>query len=129
VQKSSMIPVILARSFRLRCPRCGEGKFLAHGFTTNDACSECGLRINREDGYWTGAIYVNLITTQFLIIGGLFLMMFGTELGMWTQIGILAAVATIFPVLFYPFSKSLWLGIDFFVTDKPRPQAPTGQDG
>lgn len=126
MQKPGKAPVILARSLRLRCPRCGKGEFLDHGFTTNKACDSCGLRFEREEGYWTGAIYVNLITTQFLIVGGLFALLFLTDFALWTQIGILAAVAVIFPTLFYPFSKSIWLGMDHFFTDKPWPQAPTG---
>lgn len=114
----------LGRSLRLRCPRCGEGKFLERGFTSRRDCKICRLRFEREEGYWTGAIYVNLITTQFLIIGGVFVMMFGTDLGLWTQIAILAAVGLIFPVCFYPFSKSIWLGMDYFFTGATWAQPP-----
>jgi uncharacterized protein (DUF983 family) len=128
MQRVGMAPVILARSLRLRCPRCGKGAFLKHGVTTHVACEVCSLRFEREEGYWTGAIYVNLITTQFLIVGTLFLLMFGTDLTLWWQIGILATLAVVFPTLFYPFSKSIWLGMDYFFTDKPWPQAPTGSN-
>lgn len=118
MQQPGMIPVILGRSLRLRCPNCGKGKFLAHGFTTNRSCDVCGMLIEREDGYWTGAIYVNLIATQFLIVAGLFLLLFGTDLGLWTQIGILTVFAIVFPTVFYPFSKSIWLGMDYFINGK-----------
>jgi uncharacterized protein (DUF983 family) len=119
---------VLGRSLRLRCPRCGEGKFLDHGFTNRWDCRICRLRFEREEGYWTGAIYVNLITTQFLIIGSLFTMMFGTDLGLWTQIIVLAAVGVIFPIYFYPFSKSIWLGMDYFFTGATWAQTPAEKD-
>jgi uncharacterized protein (DUF983 family) len=125
MQKPGMAPVILARSLRLRCPRCGKGPFLEHGFTTAQGCTNCGMRFQKEDGYWTGAIYVNLISTQFIIVGGLFALMFLTDFSLWTQIGILAAIAIIYPTLFYPVSKSIWLGMDYFFTGKPWPQAPS----
>lgn len=125
MQAPGMAPVILGRSMRLRCPRCGKGAFLKNGFTTHRACEVCGMVFEREEGYWTGAIYVNLITTQFLIVGGLFALMFLSDFSLWTQIGILAALAIIFPTLFYPFSKSIWLGMDYFFTDKPSPRAPS----
>ena len=32
------------------------------------------MRFQREQGFYVGAIYANLITTQFLIIGGLFVL-------------------------------------------------------
>ena len=81
MQSPGMAPRILVRSLRLRCPRCGQGAVLSGGFSTNAACPVCGLRFQREEGYWIGAIYVNLITTQFLIIGGLFALMFLGALG------------------------------------------------
>lgn len=77
------------------------------------------MRFDREEGYWTGSIYVNLIATQFLIIGGLFYMLFATDLELWTQIGILAAIGVGFPILFFPFSRSIWLGMDYFFTSNP----------
>lgn len=127
MQSAGMAPRILARSLRLRCPRCGRGPVLSGGFSTNDDCPVCGLRFQREEGYWTGAIYVNLITTQFLIVGGLFALMFLTDLSLWAQIAILAALGLFFPIFFYPVSKSIWLGMDHFFTDKPTPHAPPGQ--
>lgn len=119
---------ILGRSLRLRCPRCGEGTFLEHGFNTRRDCKVCRLRFEREEGYWTGAIYVNLITTQFLIVGGLFVMMFGTDLGLWTQISILAVVGLVFPIGFYPFSKSIWLGMDYYFNGAAWGASPVEKD-
>lgn len=126
MQRPGMAPVILGRAMRLRCPRCGKGALLKHGFTTHRECEVCSLRFEREEGYWIGAIYVNLISTQLLIVGGLFLLMFATDLTLWWQIGALASLAIIYPILFYPFSKSIWLGMDYFFTDKAWPQAPSG---
>ncbi|CAN5539689.1 hypothetical protein BH24CHL1_BH24CHL1_19800 [soil metagenome] len=128
MQSPGLVTTVLGRSLRLRCPRCGEGKFLEHGFTNRRDCRICRLRFEREEGYWTGAIYVNLITTQFLIIGGVFMLMFGTDLGLWTQISLLAAVGVIFPVCFYPFSKSIWLGMDYFFTGATWAQSPSEKD-
>lgn len=117
MQSANKVPVILGRALRLRCPRCGKGKFLEHGFTTYVRCPECGFLFRREDGYWLGAIFVNLISVQFIIIGGFFLLDAITDLSMWALIGILATIGVIYPIVFYPLSKSIWLGMDHFFTD------------
>ena len=115
---------ILGRSLRLQCPQCGRGKLLEQGFTARKQCEECGLVFEREPEYWNGAIYVNLVTTQVLIIGGLLFMMFATDLRLWAQVVILGAVGIMFPIAFYLFSKSIWLGMDYFFTISPESEPP-----
>lgn len=124
MQPAGMAPVIMARSLRLRCPRCGKGAFLKSFFKVNDTCNVCGMRFQREEGFYVGAIYANLIATQFLVIGGLFALMFLTDFSLITMIVILAGVAGLFPVVFYPFSLAIWLGMNHFFTDKPQTNAP-----
>lgn len=128
MQSPELAPTILWRALRLRCPHCGRGRFLAHGFSAHNECQVCGLRFVREDGYWTGAIYVNLIVTQFLIVGAVFVLMFGSGLPITSQILILAAVAILFPTLFYPLSKSLWLAMDYFFTGATWGESPPERD-
>ena len=58
---------MLGRGATRRCPRCGAGKLFHHWFTMVPTCPRCGMKFEREPGYWTGAIAINTI-----IIGGLF---------------------------------------------------------
>jgi uncharacterized protein (DUF983 family) len=39
-----------------RCPRCLRGPIWRGFFSMNDLCPVCGLRFERETGYWTGAM-------------------------------------------------------------------------
>ncbi len=55
---------LLWHALRLRCPYCGKGRIYSHGFTMNDHCSNCGWIFEREEGYWTGAIAVNLVVAE-----------------------------------------------------------------
>src|SRR5437763_10294951 len=61
---------ILIRGLLLRCPYCGKGKLFRKGFTKGftmyERCSVCGWRFEREEGYWTGAIAVNIVMTLLL---------------------------------------------------------------
>src|SRR5256885_2868347 len=58
---------IMLRGLKLRCPACGEGRLYKSIFKMNRDCSHCGLVFAREQGYFVGAIYVNVIVTESLI--------------------------------------------------------------
>jgi uncharacterized protein (DUF983 family) len=50
-----------------RCPRCLQGPVFAGLFRMHAQCPVCGLRFEREPGYFTGAMYLSyglaLLTT------------------------------------------------------------------
>src|SRR5438067_1272182 len=58
---------LLLRGLLLRCPNCGKGKLFRKGFTMYETCPVCGWRFEREEGYWTGAMAVNLVVTELII--------------------------------------------------------------
>jgi len=81
-------------------------------------CPSCGLVLQRrEDGYTLGGLWLNLLFAE-LVTATIFL----TTL-IWTwpdppwellKIG-LPALALLTPILFYPFSKTLFLALDLSV--------------
>lgn len=86
-------------------------------FTLLDRCPRCGLRFHRQEGQMTGDIGVNTIVTTTL----LFVVLLGGTLLMWGHLNVLALglvagfVAVVFPILFQPFSKLIWLVIDLLM--------------
>jgi uncharacterized protein (DUF983 family) len=44
---------------RQRCPRCRKGRIFRGLFAMNDACPACGLLLQREEGYFLGAMYIS----------------------------------------------------------------------
>ena len=77
-------------------------------------CPRCGLHFEREEGYWAGALAINII-----IIGGLFVVAFVIALALTLPdvpvgplLAILVPVMIIGPIVAYPFSKTLWVAID-----------------
>ncbi|HZC04127.1 MAG TPA: DUF983 domain-containing protein [Ktedonobacterales bacterium] len=102
------------RGLRLRCPRCGVGKLYQHGYHMYESCGSCGWVFEREEGYWTGAIAVNLVVTELLIFFAIFpLLIFQAPLVWSIVIGLGLAVLT--PFAFYRHSKSLWMAMDFML--------------
>lgn len=106
--------LLLWRGLLLRCPRCGVGKLYRRGYQMYDSCGSCGWVFEREEGYWTGAIAVNLVVTELLIFFAIFpLLIFQAPLVVSIVVGLGLAVLT--PFLFYWHSKSLWMAMDFML--------------
>ena len=109
---------ILIRGLLLRCPYCGKGKLFRRGFKMYERCPVCGWRYEREEGYWTGAIALNLVVTEQLIA------LVVVPLAVWLALNhqpitLLVAIGLpmpfILPFLFFRHAKSLWVSIDFMV--------------
>ena len=107
---------MLRRAFALRCPRCGDGALFSGWFAMHEACPECGLRYEREPGYFVGAIYVNYAVTAVVCLGSVIALDVAVGLPVWLQVTLACALATLVPVVFFRYSRSVWLGIDHFVT-------------
>jgi uncharacterized protein (DUF983 family) len=62
------------RGMRRRCPCCGGGKLFRGYFTMKPACPRCGhcFEPRAEEGFFLGALTVNLGVTQTVILLGLF---------------------------------------------------------
>lgn len=103
----------MGRGLRRRCPRCGAPAFEAW-FRIREFCSDCGLRFEREPGYWVGAVIINttmIFATFLLVFGGMVLLTYPDV--PWGLVLAITAIANIvIPIVFYPISKSLWLGME-----------------
>jgi uncharacterized protein (DUF983 family) len=105
----------IGRGLRLRCPVCGQGRLFRGWFAMEDRCPSCGLDLKREQGYYVGAMYINYgVTAMVMMAVGIPLAMRNLSL---VQISVpLGAFGLAFPIVFFRWSKSLWLGIDLYIT-------------
>ena len=71
-----------------------------------EACALCGLRFERAQGYFVGAIYVNYAMTAVLAIGGFFLLWGLTALSTAAQLALLLPVVILFPLWFLSLRQS-----------------------
>lgn len=104
---------MLWRALRRRCPRCDHRAFESW-FRLRAHCRRCGLRFEREPGYWVGAVIINT-TVTFATFVGVFLLMVAVT---WPDVpwavvmGITIAANAVIPVVFYPISKTVWLALE-----------------
>lgn len=105
---------ILGRGLTRRCARCGSGKLFRHWVTMVAECPRCGLTFERESGYWAGALAINFICTGGLFIVAFAIIMVATlpDLNVALALGVVLPIAILGPIVWYPFSKTLWVAID-----------------
>lgn len=107
---------LVTRALTLRCPRCGARGVMKHWFAMQHACARCGQTLERGESsdYWLGAYVINLVVAEgsVVVVALVMWMVLGDGVSfnvLWAASMLLAVVM---PVLFYPFSRTLWLALD-----------------
>ena len=94
-----------------------------------DPCPACGLRYEREQGYFVGAIYVNYALTTAVTLGSVLGLDAAVGLSLAQQLALGITLGALVPLVFFRYARSLWLAIDFLVsradTRRARRNRPT----
>ena len=123
---------LFLRALRLRCPHCGEGRIFRHWFSMHTHCPACGLSL--AVGNRVGAYVLNLVVAEFVLMIVLAIIVLRT----WPDppydaLQYLApALMLITPLLFYPFSKAIFVAIDLAMHPHAQPDVRVhgvGDDG
>ena len=82
----------------------------------HERCAACGLRFEREPGYFVGAIYINYAATAAVALGSVFLLDVLVGLSLRQQLTLGVGLGVLVPVVFFRYARSLWLALDYLVT-------------
>ena len=107
--------LLLRRGLRQRCPVCGRGKIFAGFFKTYERCPVCGFAFEREPGYYTGAMAVNLVVSELLIVIIAVPLAASQVVPVIYLIILGCTIPILLPILFYRPTKSLWMSFDHFI--------------
>ena len=115
---------VLWRGFTKRCPRCGAGHLFNGWFDLKPYCPGCSYKFEREEGFFLGAYVINLGISELGVVAVVVALIVREAQG---RAGSLvpwllgaAALQLVLPVLFYPFSKTIWAAFDLIM----RPLEP-----
>jgi len=106
------ILILFGRGIRLACPVCGEGRLFRGWFKMYERCPVCGFYYEREEGYFTGAMAINLVISELLLAALAIPLALQPWMSLMLLVVIGATLAILFPILFYRHSKGLWMSID-----------------
>jgi uncharacterized protein (DUF983 family) len=100
-----------------RCPRCGQGSIFRPGVLgllgfMNDACSVCGLRFIREEGYFLGAMYISYGLGVLTVLPVAIVLAVVLEWHLAVVMTIMFSQTLISVPLFLRLSRVLWLYMD-----------------
>ena len=109
------VSTIVGRAWRLRCPRCGDGRLFHEArrwFSMHECCDGCGLKYERARGYFLGSAYINYAWTGLLLLLLYPALHFGMEFSNRQLLFPLVAVFVGGPVLMFRHARSVWLAMD-----------------
>ena len=114
---------IVARGLTHRCPNCGARGLFTPGspFRLAEACPACGLRFERDEGSFLGAISLNYGVTVCGFLVPVLVAYLAGWIGGMTAVVLAGAGAVLFPVLFYRSSRSWWLMNYYLVMPRHLP--------
>lgn len=92
-----------------------------------DSCPGCAHRFEREEGYWLGAVLLSTAAT-IVLFGALFI---GLTVATWPDppwaviAGVTIGANLLFPIVFHPFARMLWVALDLTFHPVPAGDADT----
>lgn len=110
----------LRRGCALICPRCPEPLFTGP-FRMHERCPGCGYLIEREQGYFVGAIYINYAITVIICLGGYLLTEIFLAPGLAAHLIVWGGLCILIPLFSFRYSRAIWLNADYFFNRKFSP--------
>src|SRR5690242_20743905 len=94
------------------CPRCRQGRIFRGWLAVHDACPVCGLKFNREQGYFLGAMYVSYVLSipPVLVLVLVLWRLAGWSFG-WSVAGAFLGYQPFVPLVMR-LSRVIWIWID-----------------
>lgn len=119
-----------AAILKQRCPSCFRGQVFTGALAMNETCPVCGVRFEREPGYFFGAMYFSY-ALGIPIIAGLTATLAFTILRTWELHWVALSAWAIYLLLVptvFRYSRILWMHFDrYFAPDAPADRKKGGR--
>ena len=114
---------VIARGFSNRCPNCGGHRLFKEGtlFQLNDECPDCGLRFEKDEGFFLGAMALNYGVTVVVFLVPVALAWYAGWIGGRLAVGLAIGMALVVPMLLYRSSRSWQLMLYYFFLPQHLP--------
>lgn len=107
--------------FKMKCPRCREGDFfISHPYSmknigkTYKYCPSCGLKYEKEVGFYYGAMYVSYgLGVGLFVACWVCFNLFFPNASTFIQISVISGLSIFLSPYLYALSKVLWANLFF----------------
>jgi uncharacterized protein (DUF983 family) len=105
---------MVGRALLLHCPWCGGAGWTTGLLKRVERCRTCGYKYERQEGFSLGAVTMNTAVTFGLLALTLLVGSILTypDIAVAPILGVGLVITLLVPVLFYPFSYTLWAAVD-----------------
>lgn len=117
---------LFGRALLRRCVVCGERGVVRHLLQLSESCPRCGLRFNRKEGHFIGAIGLSTVLT----FGALLMVLIGGIILSYPDLAVVPIIATgigvaiAMPVLIHSHCRLIWTAIDLVMQPLEPGEAP-----
>ena len=112
---------LLGRGLFLKCPVCGQGNLFHGPFRMNKRCPVCNFYFEREEGYFTSSMAINLIISELIVTCIAVPLAANPHIPLLTTLLICSPLPLVLPLLFFHHSRGMWISIDHYL-NPPRGQ-------
>ena len=114
---------VITRGLTVHCPNCGGKTLFPPGVTLrlNKECSQCHLRLEKDEGFSLGAMTLNYGVTLVCFLAPIAALWFGGALGDTMAAWLAISAAIVVPVLLYRASRSWQLMLYYSVFPQHLP--------
>ena len=115
---------------RVRCPECKKGIVYRRGMEMNRLCPSCGIKFEREPGYFSGATWIAIIFAMPVVLFFMFLYIYFFRDLHPALSGVFAALSFIpFVPIAIRLSRSYWMYLDHMMHPQRRSPGPPDDPG
>ncbi|HVU15529.1 MAG TPA: DUF983 domain-containing protein [Candidatus Didemnitutus sp.] len=106
-----------------RCPNCGNKTLFKSGspFTLNEECPSCGLRFEKDEGFFLGAMSLNYGITLIVFLAPIAIAWYKGVLGRTPAMVMAIAASVVVPIALYRSSRSWQLMLYYFFFPQQLP--------
>lgn len=105
--RPALFPALLAQ----RCPVCRRGAIFSGWLALHPACPECGLRFERESGYFLVAVLIGYMV-GIVVLVPVCVMLFLQGAAVTTVLAMLCSTSLILAPVIHRYARVLWLYVD-----------------
>ena len=116
--------MLFLRALRQRCPVCGKGKLFRRWFTMYEQCPVCHFTYEREEGYFSSAMAINLVVSELIVTAAV--VPFSIMAGLNPSIPFVPILLSgtplpiLLPILFFRPARAIWMGMDHLLNPPQR---------
>jgi uncharacterized protein (DUF983 family) len=115
---------LLTRGITLRCPVCGRGHLFSSPFRMNKNCPACQFKFEREEGYYTSSMALNLIVSEVITAAVVLPLAANPNVPILPALLFGIPLAIILPALLFHHTRGIWLCMDHYLNPAPSSDIP-----